>query len=102
MHGLDALFYAVLISAAGYFTWSVIAFKTPRRVWRKLPDNLQRFLQCPWCAGFWITVIIALATDLLVRDGIPAPVLVALAAATGTALLGEHDERLMTVDSGTD
>jgi UDP-N-acetylmuramyl pentapeptide phosphotransferase/UDP-N-acetylglucosamine-1-phosphate transferase len=106
---MTALAYAVLIAFASYRTWALLALDTitirPRRwLFTEARDDkrvyrwLKLFLKCPWCAGAWITFAITLATDLTVDDGVPAPVLVAVAAAAGTALLGGNDDRLMESD----
>jgi hypothetical protein len=111
--GLEAFFYAVLISWASYRVWVLIALdEITRKIRLRMFDETRRFptfrtwlklwWMCPWCAGTWITVGITLTTDLLVRDGIPAPVLVAVAAAAGTALLSGNDDRLMTAESETE
>ncbi len=113
MSGLEALAYAVLIAWASYRVWALIALdEITRKIRLRVFDETRRFptfrkwlklwWMCPWCAGSWITFGITAATNLFVRDGVPAPVLVALAAAAGTALLGGNDERLMTAESETD
>lgn len=109
MNYLASLAAAVLIAWASYRIWALMALDTitkklrlrifteareDRRVYRWL----KLFWKCPWCAGSWITFGITLATDLLVRGGVPAPVLVAVAAAAGTALLGGNDDRMMEGD----
>lgn len=106
MNGLSALAFAVVIALASYRTWALIALDeitAPLRRPLARRDNwLYRFVRCPWCLGFWITVGATALTDALVADGIPAPVLVGAAAAAGTALLGQRDERLMTAEYETE
>jgi hypothetical protein len=46
---------------------------------------------CPWCLGFWLAIGITIATDIVIDGGLPAPVLVAGAAAAVTGLLGAND-----------
>lgn len=110
MNAFAAICWAALIAFASYRVWALIAldeitrkirlrvFDETRR-WPTFRKWLKLWWMCPWCAGTWITVGITLATDLLVSGGVPAPVLVAVAAAVGTALLGGNDDRLMTAES---
>lgn len=113
MNGIAAFFWAATIAWASYRVWALIALdEITRKIRLRVFDETRRFptfrkwlklwWMCPWCAGSIITFGITLATDLLVDGGVPAPVLVALAAAAGTALLGGNDERLMTAESETE
>lgn len=113
MNFLAALAAAVLIAWGSYRAWAVIALdEISRKIRQRVFDETKRFptfrkwlklwWMCPWCAGTWITVGITILTDRLVDGGLPAPVLVAVAAAAGTALLGGNDERLMTAESEVD
>jgi hypothetical protein len=113
MHGIEAFFYAVLIAWGSYRVWALIALdEITRKIRLRAFDEARRFptfrkwlklwWMCPWCSGSWWTFLITFLTNLFVREGIPAPVLVALAAAAGTALLGGNDERLMTAESETE
>lgn len=113
MNFLAALAAAALIAWAGYRIWALIAldevsrklrlriFDETRR-WPRARRWLKLWWMCPWCAGSWIVIAITAATDLLVDGGLPAPVLVAIAAAAGTALLGGNDDRLMAAEEETD
>jgi hypothetical protein len=103
---LEAFFAAVLIAFASYRLWALIALDEitrTARIWlfdevrseRTLFKWLKLWLMCPWCAGSWITALVTILTDVIVRGGIAAPVLVGVAAAAGTALLGGNDDRLM-------
>jgi hypothetical protein len=96
------LAFAVLIAFASYRVWAFIALDTitkPLRL-RVLKDDswLKIWWKCPWCAGTWITAAITILVVLLVDGGIGAPVLVGVAAAAGTAILGGNDDRLMDSD----
>lgn len=103
------LTFAIVIAFASYRVWALMALDTitkPARKWlfnevrneKNLYKWLKLWLKCPWCAGAWVTIAITVATDIIVRHGIPAPVLVCAAAAAGTALLGGNDDRLMEED----
>ena len=53
--------FAVL-SAAAWRTWRLAAYDTilePARA--RLPARAREFLECPWCAGFWIAAAWATA-----------------------------------------
>lgn len=100
---------AVVIAFASYRLWALIALDTitkPLRIRlfnevrhkRKLVKWLRLWLMCPWCAGSWITAGVTFATDLVANGGIALPMLVGIAAAAGTALLGGNDDRLMAAD----
>lgn len=109
MNFLAALAAAVLIAWLSYRAWALLALDTitirPRR-WlftearddRRVYKWLKLFLKCPWCAGFWITVVVTVLADVLIDGGVPMPVLVGGAAAAGTALLGGNDDRMMESD----
>jgi hypothetical protein len=111
--GIAAFFWAAIIAWASYRVWALIALdEITRKIRLRVFDETKRFptfrkwlklwWMCPWCSGAWWTFGITFLTNLFVRDGVPAPVLVALAAAAGTALLGGNDERLMTAESEVD
>ena len=113
MNGISAFFWAATIAWASYRVWALIALdEITRKIRLGVFDETKRFStfrkwlklwwMCPWCSGAWITFAVTAATDILVRTGVPAPVLVALAAAAGTALLGGNDDRLMTAESETE
>jgi hypothetical protein len=46
---------------------------------------------CPWCMGTWLAFGLTLVANRRVKRGIAAPVLVGLAAAAVTGLLGAND-----------
>jgi hypothetical protein len=103
---------AVTIAFASYRIWALIALDEITRPARKRLFNevrnekelfkwLKLWLMCPWCAGSWITFVLTWLVDVFVSGGIPSPVLVAIAAASGTALLGGNDDRLMASDEDT-
>ena len=102
------LAYAVLIAFASYRLWAFIALDTITRSIRvKLFKNgrhrwLKEWWTCPWCAGSWITAGVTWLTDIVVDGGVIAPVLVGIAAASGTALLGGNDDRLLSSDAELD
>ena len=109
MNFLAALAAAVLIAWCSYRAWALMALDTitiklRRRVFtearqdRRVYKWLKLFWKCPWCAGFWVTVVVTVLTDVLVDGGLPAPALVLGAAAAGTALLGGNDNRMMESD----
>lgn len=109
MTGVAAFFWAATIAWASYRVWALLALDTilikfrwriftEARQDRRVYKWLKLFWKCPWCAGAWITFGITAVTNLFVAGGIPAPVLVALAAAAGTALLGGNDDRMNESD----
>ena len=109
MNFLAALAAAVLVAWFSYRAWALMALDTitiklRRRVFTEAREDvrvyrwLKLFWKCPWCAGFWVTVAVTVATDQIAAGGLPVPVLVAGAAAAGTALLGGNDDRLMESD----
>jgi hypothetical protein len=46
---------------------------------------------CPWCLGFHLAWMTTVVTDVVIDGGLPAPGLVAGAAAAVTGLLGAND-----------
>jgi hypothetical protein len=113
VNGVSVFFWSAAIAFASYRVWALIALdEITRKIRLRVFDETKRFpifrkwlklwWMCPWCAGSWITFGLTAAVNFCVDGGIPAPVLVALAAAAGTALLGGNDERLMTAESEVD
>ena len=109
MNFLAALAAAVLIAWLSYRAWALMALDTVtiklrRRIFTEAREDrrvykwLKLFWKCPWCAGFWITVVVTILADIFIDGGVPMPVLVGGAAAAGTALLGGNDDRLMESD----
>lgn len=103
MRYLDVLTAAFTIGLASTAVWRVIAVDTitkPIRVWffnetrddagGRLYGWLKKWYKCPWCAGAWVTAAIVLLTDIVV--GLPAPLLVFLAARFITGWLGSNDK----------
>jgi hypothetical protein len=104
---------AVVIAFASYRLWALIALDTITKPFRKRLFNeiraekelfkwMKLWLMCPWCAGSWITAGVTAVADLVIEGGIASPVLVGVAAAAGTALLGGNDDRLMAADAELD
>lgn len=105
--GVSVLGFAAVIAFASYRVWAFIALDSITEPIRKkviggtrgrAREYVKLWWMCPWCAGSWIT----LAVTFLVRKRIPAPLLVGVAAAAGTALLGGNDDRLMAAESDLD
>lgn len=101
-----------VIALASYRIWALIALDEitrplRRRLFTAVRSEKELFkwfklwLMCPWCAGSWITAAVTVLADVFVTNGVPSPVLVGVAAATGTALLGGNDDRLMALDIET-
>lgn len=64
----------------------VVELSTKRHHW------LADLITCPWCAGVWLAAGITWATDRLVTDGLPGPVLVWATAAAVAGWLGRADD----------
>lgn len=103
------LAFSIVIAFAAYRAWALMALDTitkplRKRLFTEVRDEktlyrwLKLWLRCPWCAGAWVTALITIMTDKIIRHGIPSPVLVFAAAAAGCALLGGNDDRLMEED----
>lgn len=61
MNNVPSFWPFALLALAAFRTWRLIAedviLDRPReRLIRRMPKG-EEFITCPWCAGFWITVI---------------------------------------------
>lgn len=84
------LAYTILIGAASYRLWRLLAEDTITeglRV-RFLPGRVEEFLYCPWCLGSHIAFGLTWGVDVVA--GLRLPVLVGLAAAVVAGWLAEH------------
>jgi hypothetical protein len=77
-----------LLSLAAYRLWRLIAQDTISEPARDLlPARVREPVECPWCAGSWVTFIVAVA----MRRRLPTPwPVAALAAASVVGFLGER------------
>jgi hypothetical protein len=76
----------LILTAAAYRTWRLLAFDTILDIPRQhVQGAVRRFLECPWCAGFWITA--AWLTPLYVDAQLPVWLRCALPWA-GSLLVG--------------
>ena len=100
---MNALAYALLIGLASYAIWRFISVDvltkpirkklfTEEHLEHKFYQWMKIWLQCPWCAGAWITALVTLVADLTMQNGLPAPLLVFAAARAVTGWVGAHDE----------
>lgn len=83
--------WILVIGVASYRLWRLFSedsiTETPREwVLERSPEKMRELVECPWCAGSWWAFGVTWATDVVV--GLPAPVLVALGAATVVGVLG--------------
>lgn len=103
MKYLDALAASLLVGLASYAIWRFIAVDVLTKGIRKRlfsDKHLERtfyqwlkiWLQCPWCAGAWITALVTLSVDIFAEHGLPVPLLVFAAARAITGWVGAHDE----------
>lgn len=104
MNYLSPLAAAALIGWCAYRAWALLALdtitlKVRQRIFtearqdRRVYKWLKLFWKCPWCAGFWINVVIVVLTARWANGGLPVPLLVLGAASAVTAQLGIRDER---------
>jgi hypothetical protein len=86
------VFEAILIGAASYRLWRLIAVDAITEPLRDrwlphLSEWWDSLVTCPWCLGSWIAFGVTWATDAVV--GLPVPFLVGLAAAVVVGVLGQ-------------
>lgn len=87
------LVWTILIGLASYRLWKLAAedaiAETPREwVLARSPERMRELVECPWCLGSWVAFGVTWAVDAAV--GLPAPVLVGLAAAAIVGMIGER------------
>jgi hypothetical protein len=87
------LVWAVVIGLASYRLWRLVAEDAiteglRERLLEQTPERTRELIECPWCLGSWLAFAVTLAVDLVI--GIPAPVLVGLAAAAVVGWVAEN------------
>lgn len=51
----------VLVALAAVRLWWLVARDSITQIIRdELPDEVSDWLECPWCAGFWISAVVVL------------------------------------------
>lgn len=85
--------FAVIIGAASYRLWRLVAedaITEPAREWvlERSPEKVRELVECPWCLGSWVAFGVTWLTDATI--GLPAPVLVGLAAAVVVGWLANN------------
>jgi hypothetical protein len=83
--------WILVIGVASYRLFRLFSIdavtETPREwVYAHTPDWVEDLGSCSWCAGSWWAFGVTWLTDATI--GLPAPVLVALGAATVVGVLG--------------
>lgn len=85
----DLAVLTLLIGAASYRLWRFIGADSITEPLREgLFGKVEEMVECPWCLGSWIAF--ALTGIVAAVVGLAYPVLVGLAAATVTGILGER------------
>lgn len=83
------LIQGLILGAVSYRAWRFAGVDDiTSRARARLPGGGQHFLECSWCAGFWITVVATLAVHLL--WSLENPWLVGGVAAVVVGALGER------------
>lgn len=86
---LEVVLTALLIGFASYRLWRLIGQDTiTERPREGLDGWALDLVTCPWCLGSWIAFAVTAIVAAVV--GLAYPVLVGLAAATVTGILGER------------
>lgn len=86
---LDALLTALVLGVAAYRLWRLVGYDKITERWRtRLNPFWYDMVTCPWCAGSWIAF--AVTAGYAVLYGLAYPILVALAAAVVTGILGDR------------
>jgi Protein of unknown function (DUF1360) len=87
-----AALYVLLTCLATYRITRLLVADAITEPWRDRveerygPESSWAYLvNCPWCTGMWVAIVLTLATDLIV--GLPAPVLVAASASAVAGLI---------------
>jgi hypothetical protein len=85
--------YTLVIGLASYRLWRLVAedaiTEGPREwVLARSPEKVRELIECPWCLGSWLAFGVTWLTDATI--GVPAPVLVGLAAAVVVGWLGSE------------
>jgi hypothetical protein len=86
------VFEAILIGAASYRLWKLIAEDSITEPLRDrwlphLPQWVEDMTVCPWCLGSWLAFGVTWLTDATI--GLDAPILVGLASAVVVGVLGQ-------------
>lgn len=87
------LVWSAVIGLASYRLFRLVSIdaitEAPREwVLTRSPEKVRELIECGWCAGSWIAFAVTWGTDAAI--GLPAPVLVGLAAAAVVGMIGER------------
>lgn len=85
------LVWILVIGLASYRLWRLVgqdAITEPLRDRYANDGWPETLITCPWCLGSWVAFGVTWLTDATI--GLPAPVLVALAAAVVVGWVGEN------------
>lgn len=84
----------VLVALAVVRVWWLLGRDTITQVLRdELPDEVVEWMECPWCSGFWITVILVLvvwAVGVLPLDSPAMYVVHVLGISTVVGVVGDR------------
>lgn len=87
---VDTVLWSVLIGFAAYRLWRLLGRDTiTARIRDGLEGKALELVECPWCLGSWLAFAVTAVVAGVV--GMAVPVLVALAAAAITGILGDRD-----------
>lgn len=86
---LDTVLWSLVIGFASYRIWRLIGQdKISQLIRDGIEGKYLELIECPWCLGTWIAFGVTGIVAAVV--GLAVPVLVALAAAVVTGILGDR------------
>lgn len=97
---MNGPFLFLLATGAAYRLWRLVALddlpgwrdlldRAELAVTRRAGDRWAAGLACPWCSGWWCTVVVFAAVDMAGLS-VPAPVLQVAASSTIVGLVGSR------------
>lgn len=75
--------------------WRMVArdliFEKPRQA--MFPEGTWRFdlIDCPWCLGWWLNVVIAAVAYIFADASLPTALIIAFVGSTVTGVIGRGD-----------
>lgn len=64
MSGFNILILGLIVGAVTFTTSTTSIMLWPREMLSKIHHKVEELVHCPWCSGFWLSILLVSFTDL--------------------------------------
>lgn len=64
MTGLNILILGLIVGAVTFTTSTTSIMLWPRELLSKIHHKIEELVHCPWCTGFWLSILLVSTTTL--------------------------------------